>query len=94
MDIPDPPDRPVCARCGPLKWGWFPATRQGARWVSFTIGDEGVLAPHPCGSSDAPAIRWEPDEQVAERAKLRADLIREQLGIPKKHIAEGEVRHA
>jgi hypothetical protein len=94
MDIPNPPDRPICAAHGPLKWGWFADTKQGARWVSFTIGEGGVLAPHVCDNPGSPAPRWQPDEAIAARAHEHADLIRERFGWPKRTITEGGVRHA
>jgi hypothetical protein len=75
MDIPDPPDRPICAGHGPLKWGFFPATLQGPRWVSFTIGDGGALLPHICDDPDR-GPRWQPDEVIAERSIRRAGEIR------------------
>jgi hypothetical protein len=75
MDIPEPPDRPICAGHGPLKWGFFPATLQGPRWVAFTIGEGGVLVPHVCDDPDR-GPRWQPDEVIAERARHHAGEIR------------------
>jgi hypothetical protein len=88
MDIPNPPDRPICAAHGPLKWGWFPATLQGARWVSFIVGDGGVLKPHVCDDPER-GVRWLPAEVIAERSKLHAELIYEQFGWNRKNGTGG-----
>lgn len=80
IEIPDEPDRPVCAQHGPLKWGYFTGTKQGARWVSFVFDEVGHLEPHVCDDPERPAPRWQPDDVVAERAKKYADEIRVQLG--------------
>ena len=73
LTIEDKPDRPVCAQHGPLRWGYFTDTRQGARWVSFTFeavdGLDAVLVPHICDDPGKPPTRWEPDPAVAERAR-------------------------
>jgi len=69
LTIEDKPDRPVCAQHGPLRWGYFTDTRQGARWVSFVFVEEGRLEPHVCDNPDLPPSRWQPDPAVAERAR-------------------------
>lgn len=79
IEIADKPDRPVCATHGPLRWGWFPETRQGPRWVSFTFDDSGALVPHVCDDPERPAIRWAPSETVAETAHRGAELARRVL---------------
>ena len=79
MEIPDEPDRPVCAQHGPLKWGYFTSTRQGARWVSFIFDESGHLEPHRCDDPARPPIRWEPSEAVAETARAGAALARRVL---------------
>jgi hypothetical protein len=82
IEIEDKPDRPVCATHGPLRWGWFPDTKQGARWVSFTLEPGAVLVPHVCDDPERPAPRWQPDEVIAERAHRHMDEIRQQFGWP------------
>jgi hypothetical protein len=69
LSIEDPPERPVCSMHGPLKWGYFTDTKQGARWVSFTFEAGGVLVPHVCDNPDPTPIRWSPSEAVAETAR-------------------------
>jgi hypothetical protein len=76
IEIPDPPDRPICSTHGPLRWGYFPATKQGPRWVSFYAGDGGVLVPHVCFDHSPVPIRWEPDPARAEIAHRGAALAR------------------
>jgi hypothetical protein len=95
MDIPDPPDRPVCAGHGPLKWGWFPTTKQGPRWVSFTVGEGGVLVPHLCDDPERGA-RWQPDELVAARSHEYSEAIYERFGWTRRNrrFIEGKERHA
>lgn len=82
IEIPEKPDRPVCSRHGPLRWGWFEDTKQGPRWVSFLTEDGGVLVPHVCDTPDAPAARWQPDAGVAARATRNANRIRQAMGWP------------
>lgn len=83
VTIEDKPERPVCSIHGPLCWGWFPDTRQGARWVSWTVetvDDLGsVLVPHLCDNPDRPPTRWEPDPVNAERSHRGAALARQVL---------------
>jgi hypothetical protein len=76
IQIEEKPDRPVCATHGPLRWGWFPETRQGARWVSFVFTEDGALSPHICDDPARPLPKWMPDEQVAETAHRGAALVR------------------
>lgn len=73
IEIEDKPDRPVCSTHGPLRWGYFTDTRQGARWVSFTFEPGGLLVPHLCDNRDVPAS-WRPDPAVAERTHRGAAL--------------------
>jgi hypothetical protein len=89
MDIPNPPDRPICASHGPLKWGYFPDTKQGPRWCSFWL-DDGRLVPHVCDDPERD-IRWQPDEVIAERARHHAGEIRALLAerYPKSITREG-----
>lgn len=83
LSIEDPPERPVCSIHGPLEWGYFTATKQGARWVSWTHetvpGLGPVLVPHRCDSPDKQPARWQPSEAVAESAHRGADLARRVL---------------
>jgi hypothetical protein len=83
MEIEDKPSRPVCSVHGPLRWGWFTDTKQGARWVSFTHETVGVfgavLVPHVCDDPGQPAVRWEPSETVAATARRGAHLARQVL---------------
>jgi hypothetical protein len=76
IEIEDKPDRPVCASHGPLKWGYFTDTKQGARWVSFVFDEAGHLEPHVCDDPSRPPPKWMPDEQVAEAAHRGAALVR------------------
>jgi hypothetical protein len=76
ITIEEKPDRPVCASHGPLRWGWFPDTRQGARWVSFTFTENGALAPHVCDDPERPQMRWFPSDAVAATAHRGAALAR------------------
>lgn len=84
LSIDDKPDRPVCSTHGPLRWGWFPDTRQGGRWVSWTLesvdGLGAVLVPHLCDDPDRPASRWRPDPALAERSVRYGRAIAEQMG--------------
>jgi hypothetical protein len=75
IEIPEKPDRPVCSSHGPLKWGWFTDTKQGPRWVSFTVESGGLLAPHVCDNPEAPAARWQPDPVIAARARRGRQLV-------------------
>lgn len=75
LTIPDRPDRPICSTHGPLRWGWFTDTRQGARWVSFTFDPGGVLVPHVCDNPEPTPTRWQPDPVVAERAHRGRALV-------------------
>lgn len=83
LSIDDPPERPICSIHGPLEWGYFPGTKQGARWVSWThemVPEFGaVLVPHQCDSPGKPPVRWEPSEAVAETARTGAALARRVL---------------
>jgi len=79
ITIEDKPDRPICAQHGPLKWGYFTDTKQGARWVSFTFVDGGRLEPHVCDDPDPTPVRWAPSDAVAARARAGADLARRVL---------------
>lgn len=82
LTIEDPPARPVCSIHGALKWGYFTDTRQGARWVSFTLeqlGDRTALVTHVCDDPDPAPVRWAPSPEVAERARAGADLARRVL---------------
>jgi len=87
LTIEEKPDRPVCSIHGPLRWGWFTDTRQGARWVSWTHetvpGFGAVLVPHVCDDPRQPAVRWTPDPLVAERAHRGNALVREALAAAK-----------
>lgn len=75
LTIEDKPERPVCSIHGPLRWGWFTDTKQGARWVSFTFTDAGTLDPHVCDDPDRSPVRWQPDPVVAERAHRGRALV-------------------
>lgn len=83
LTIPDKPDRPVCSVHGPLRWGWFDDTKQGARWVSWTHETVpvfgAVLVPHLCDSPDKPPLRWEPSAEVAATSRAGAELARRVL---------------
>lgn len=87
LTIDEKPDRPVCSIHGPLRWGWFTDTKQGARWVSFNVETAppfgAVLVPHVCDNPDAPPVRWKPDPAVAERARLGAALAAETIAAAK-----------
>jgi len=72
LTIEDKPNRPVCSIHGALRWGWFTDTRQGERWVSFTLeqlGDSTALVPHVCDDPEPSPVRWAPSPEVAERAR-------------------------
>jgi hypothetical protein len=92
ITIEEKPDRPVCAAHGPLRWGWFPDTKQGARWVSFTLEPGGVLAPHVCDNPDQAPIRWQPDPVVAERAR-RGRALADAVLAGDNPFTEEEERH-
>lgn len=92
IQIDEKPDRPVCAAHGPLRWGWFPETRQGARWVSFTFAEDGALVPHVCDDPDRPAVRWTPSETVAATAQRGAALVRAVLAGQSPFTEEEERR--
>lgn len=79
IEIPDPPDRPVCSTHGRLRWGWFPDTRQGPRWVSFYTGEGRVLVPHVCFDHSPVPVRWEPSPELAATARKGAALARATL---------------
>lgn len=83
MEIDAKPDKPVCSVHGPLRWGYFTDTKQGARWVSFTlekVDDLGpVMVPHVCDHPDPSPTRWEPSPVVAETAHRGAELARRVL---------------
>jgi hypothetical protein len=79
LTIEDKPDRPVCAQHGPLRWGYFTDTKQGARWVSFVFVEDGRLEPHRCDNPDPAPVRWEPDPVVAERSRRGNELVRRVL---------------
>lgn len=76
ITIDEKPDRPVCAAHGPLRWGYFTDTKQGARWVSFTFLPGGLLEPHVCDDPGRPPLRWAPSEAVADSAHRGAALAR------------------
>lgn len=88
IEIPDKPDRPVCSAHGPLKWGYFDDTRQGARWVSFVIEEGGLLAPHVCDNPEAPATRWQPDPVIAARSSWGRALAMEEIAKAKRRTEE------
>lgn len=92
IQIEDPPDRPICAQHGPLRWGWFPVTKQGPRWVSFYTGDGGVLVPHLCLAYEPVPIRWQPDPVIAERAHRHMDEIRAELGWGPNPLLDGKTK--
>lgn len=83
ITIEDKPDRPICSIHGPLRWGWFTDTKQGARWVSWTHETVpvfgAVLVPHVCDNPDPTPARWAPSEAVAAAAHRGADLARRVL---------------
>jgi hypothetical protein len=76
IEIEDKPARPICSTHGPLRWGYFTDTKQGARWVSFVFDESGHLEPHVCDDPGRPPIRWEPSEVVAQTAQRGAALAR------------------
>lgn len=79
IQIDEKPDRPVCSIHGPLRWGYYTDTKQGARWVATWIeivpGLGVVMVPHTCDSPDRPPARWQPDPIVAERAHRGRALV-------------------
>lgn len=93
ITIDDKPDRPVCSIHGALRWGWFTDTRQGARWVSFTLeqlGDHTALVPHVCDDPDPTPVRWAPSPEVAERARRGRAYADEILAAKAKSSIEKE----
>lgn len=83
LTIKEKPDRPVCSIHGALRWGWFTDTRQGERWVSFTLerlGEATALVPHVCDDPDPTPVKWEPDPVVAVRSRQRMAEIRQVMG--------------
>ncbi|WP_433078930.1 hypothetical protein ACQP1P_38735 [Dactylosporangium sp. CA-052675] len=91
MNIPDEPDRPVCAAHGPLTW-LYGKSKQGYRWISFTFEPDRRLLPHVCDDPDLPQVRWFPSEVVAERAHRGAALARAVLAGENPFITEEEER--
>ncbi len=92
LTIEDKPDRPVCAQHGPLRWGYFTDTKQGARWVSFVFVEGGRLEPHVCDNPDPAPVRWSPSEEVAERARRGRAYADEVLATKAKSSIEKEAR--
>lgn len=76
LSIDDPPERPVCTGCmTPLVW-IFPARTK--RWVAM-IAEAGMrLEVHRCDQRD-PYQPWEPNPEVAERARRGNALARRVL---------------
>lgn len=81
MEIPDPPERPVCLDCSrPLLWLYSART---GRWVAFLVEDRNTLTVHTCSTGDRSSWRghrWEPaTPERAERAHRGAALARAAL---------------
>lgn len=81
MEIPDPPERPVCVDCSrALLWLFSARTN---RWVAFVVADSNTLTVHTCSADDRPGwrgMRWEPaTPERAERAHRGAALARAAL---------------
>jgi hypothetical protein len=63
MQIPDPPDRPICAACNELLVHLYSA-RRGA-WIAFVTLAGHRLKPHEC--DDRRPGLWRPDPFAARR---------------------------
>lgn len=81
MEIPDPPERPVCLDCNRALL-WLYSARK-SRWFAVVVEDANRLTVHTCQAGDRSSWRgtaWTPaTPERAERAHRGAALVRAAL---------------
>lgn len=84
MEIPEPPDRPICAGCNELLV-WLYSARK-ARWVAFVVLTEHRLQPHLC---DQRIKRlWSPDPTIVRRNRRGRALANHLIATKGKTFTE------
>jgi hypothetical protein len=71
IEIPDAPDRPICAGCNELLTWLFSARTK--RWVAFITLVGHRLEPHTC--DDRRPSLWRPDPAAARRNQRGRQLV-------------------
>ncbi len=84
MEIPEPPDRPICAGCNELLV-WLYSARK-ADWIAFITLTEHRLQPHLCDKRFKRL--WSPDPTIVRRSRRGRALANQMIAQGKTTITE------